>query len=147
MFPVRNRIIAGLSLGTLIVGGDKKSGARHTALYAAEYGRQVYAFPYSIGIASGELNNELIKEGCLLCDSVDDIFELLKIEKTETSVNEALSDDERAVYLAIKEGRADVKEIIEKTGKKMNELAPILSLLEIEGYIVKLAGNKFKTVK
>ncbi|HBK01510.1 MAG TPA: DNA-protecting protein DprA, partial [Clostridiales bacterium] len=71
MFPVRNRIIAGLAEGVLIAAGERQSGARHTATFALEYGKEVFAYPYSIGISSGELNNELIKDGASLCDSAD----------------------------------------------------------------------------
>ena len=146
MFPVRNRIIAGLSKGVLIVGGDRESGARHTANYAADYGREVFAFPYSIGIKSGELNNELIKSGCNLCDDINDIFDFLKIkENTEDKIS--LKGDEAVIYAAIKDGFDDVNKLVLKTDKKMFELAPILSSLEIEGLIVKMAGNKYKTVK
>ena len=146
MFPVRNRIIAGLSEGVLIVGGDRESGARHTANYAADYGRRVFAFPYSIGIKTGELNNELIKDGASLCDDVNDILSELGIESDLLPDND-LSGDELDVYLAIKDGFDDIEKIIVRTNKKMNDLAPILSLLEIEGYIVRMAGNKYKTVK
>ena len=146
MFPVRNRIIAGLSQGVLIVGGDRESGARHTANYAADYGREVFAFPYSIGIKSGELNNELIKSGANLCDDINDIFDFLKIDENSED-NISLKGDEAEIYDAIKEGFDDVNKLVLKTGKKMFELAPILSSLEIEGLIVKLAGNKYKTVK
>ena len=147
MFPVRNRIIAGLCEGVLIVGGDKTSGARHTANYAADYGRRVYAFPYSIGIKSGELNNELIKEGAALCDDVCDILSDLGVEKAVSDIATELGEDELKVFRAIKDGFDDIEKIIVKTNKKMTELAPVLSLLEIEGYIVKMAGNKYKTIK
>ena len=148
MFPMRNRIIAGLAKGTLIVGGDKKSGARHTAERANFYGREVFCFPYSIGIASGELCNSLIKDGAFLCDDVNDVLCSLGI--TEETIEEKaieLDGDEYDVYSAIKDGFDDVNKIVVRTNKKMHELAPILSMLEIEGYIVKLAGNKYKAVK
>ena len=146
MFPARNRIISGLSEGVLIVGGERDSGARHYATYAAEYGRDVLAFPYSVGIKSGELNNDLIKSGAMLCDSVDDVFRELKIERSSAKV-QGPSGDALSVYNAVKSGFEDVNTIIAETGFKIYELAPLLSELEIEGYIVKMAGNKYKTVK
>ena len=62
-FPIRNRIIAGLSQGTLVVSGALKSGTQYTANYAVEYGRDLFAVPYSIGIPSGAgCNNVITKE-------------------------------------------------------------------------------------
>ena len=146
MFPVRNRIIAGLSKGVLIVGGEKTSGARHTADYALEYGKDVYAFPYSLGIATGELNNELIKNGAYLCDDVKDILDCFGIAETTDEVSE-LEDEERLVFDYVKNGVGDVNVLVEKTGLKMYELAPALSSLEIQGYIVKTTGNNYHAVK
>lgn len=145
MFPMRNRLIAGLSKGVLIVGGDRKSGARYTAEFAAEYGREVFAFPYSLGIKSGELNNDLIKNGCALCDGFDEIFELLGLSE-EPSEDASLSDEELLVLNAVKDGADSVPKLIEKTGMKMRELAPILSSLEIQGLVARMLGNLYKAV-
>ena len=76
-FPVRNRIIAGLSKGTLVVSADKTSGALITADYAADYGRDVFAFPYSIGAFSGAGCNALIKKGAFLAENILDISEYI----------------------------------------------------------------------
>lgn len=146
MFPVRNRIIAGLSKGVLIVGGEKTSGARHTADYALEYGKDVYAFPYSLGIATGELNNNLIKNGAYLCDDVKDILDCFGIVG-DSCLDDELEDDERLVFDCIKNGVCDVNALVEKTGLKMYELAPALSSLEIQGYVVKTAGNNYHAIK
>ena len=144
MFPVRNRIIAGLSLGVLIVGGDGKSGARHTADYAVQYGRTVFAFPYSIGITSGELNNKLIKEGCSLCDDVSDITDYLHVDRD--SVSDELPEDLERILRLIKSGCDDLDKLVIKTSRPVFEINSALSELEIEGLIVKLAGNKYKSV-
>ena len=146
MFPVRNRIIAGLSKGVLIAGGKKDSGARHTATFALEGGKDVYAFPYSVGIATGELNNYLIKNGAYLCDDVNDILNNLGIEKTEeTSLD--LEEDQLKIYELIKNGKDSVDMLLEASGMKMFELAPVLTELEVGGFIVKLAGNNYKAKK
>lgn len=148
MFPVRNRIIAGLSDAVLIASGDKKSGARHTADFALNYAKQVYAFPYSVGITSGELCNELIKNGASLCDSAKDLLlEFgLKDEDIEEPVFE-LDEDEKVLYEAIKNGQEDMTDYCMKNNLKFFEIAPTLSSLEIQGLIVKLAGNRYKPVK
>ncbi len=148
MFPVRNRIIAGLSDCVLISSGGRKSGARHTAEFALDYGKEVYAFPYSVGIASGELCNELIKNGASLCDGKDDILQFFGIEKSaEISQNLDLTEEELAVYNAIKDGVEDVSLYCAQNGVKFYTIAPVLSSLEIQGYIVRTSGNKYRPVK
>lgn len=146
MFPVRNRLIAGLSSGVLITSGSKTSGARHTANFALDYGKEVFAFPYSLGITSGELPNFLIKSGANLCEGVEDILNFLGVEDTKDEQTE-LDGDEKIVYELIKSGISEVDEILKKLQIQMYELAPTLSMLELEGLIVKLAGNKYKIVK
>lgn len=144
-FPVRNRIIAGLSQGVLIVSGEMTSGARHTANYAVEYNRDVYALPYSIGVRSGELCNYLIKNGAYLCDCEEDVLSALNLEFQETAV--ALDGTETTVYNALKGGVDNVNDLILQSELKVFELAPVLSSLELKGLIVRLAGNKFKVIK
>lgn len=148
MFPVRNRIIAGLSDCVIIASGDKKSGARHTADFALDYGRQVFAFPYSVGIKSGELCNELIKNGAALCDRYQDILEELNLtyDETEEEILD-LSEDEKKLYDAIAGGKEDMTAYCMENGVKFFEIAPSLSSLEIQGMIVKTAGNRYKPVK
>ncbi len=148
MFPVRNRIIAGLSDAVLIASGDKKSGARHTAEFALNYGRQVFAFPYSVGIQSGELCNELIKNGASLCDSSGDIF--LEFGINGEALPEPtldLEEDEKVLYEAIKNGQEDMTAYCMEKDIKFYTIAPTLSSLEIKGLIVKAAGNRYKPVK
>lgn len=72
-FPVRNRIISGLSKATLVMEGRERSGAIITARHAKEQGRAVYAFPGNVGNASSEASNLLIKNGAKLFTSADDI--------------------------------------------------------------------------
>lgn len=148
MFPVRNRIIAGLSDAVIIASGSKKSGARYTADFAVEYGRQVFAFPYSVGIKSGELCNELIKNGASLCDCYEDVLEELNLtyDEAEEEILE-LDEEERKLYDAIANGKEDMTAYCIENGVKFFEIAPTLSSLEIQGLIVKIAGNRYKPVK
>lgn len=148
MFPVRNRIIAGLSDAVLIASGDKKSGARHTADFALNYGRQVFAFPYSVGIKSGELCNDLIKNGAALCDGYQDILDELGLsfDETEEEVLE-LDEEEKKLYDAISNGMEDMTKYCMQHGVRFVEIAPTISSLEIQGLIVKTAGNRYKPVK
>ena len=146
MFPVRNRIIAGLSKGVLITGGKKDSGARHTANFALDAGKEVFAFPYSLGISTGELNNYLIKNGANLCDNVNDILSFLGVQAVKEEVVD-LEGDALEVYTLIKDGADSADALLEKTGLKTYELAPILTELEVGGHIVRLSGNTYKVKK
>ena len=146
MFTLRNRILAGLSSGVLVVSAGNRSGAFSTAGYAADYGKDVFAFPYGIGVASGEGCNKLIKNGAYLCDCVEDIFSVMGIEQTNADEkNESsLDEDERAVLSALRqEGELHAERLASLTGKKMFELSAICSSLEIKGLVVRTGGNKF----
>ncbi|MBI4034881.1 MAG: DNA-protecting protein DprA [Candidatus Chisholmbacteria bacterium] len=80
-FPARNRIIAGLSLGVLVVEGASRSGTKITARWAAEYGREVFAVPGPVGGAMSQGPAELIQTGAKLVTRVEDILEELPKKK------------------------------------------------------------------
>ena len=145
-FPVRNRIIAGLSEGGLIASAPENSGALITAGDLEEYSRKVFALPYAPNSPTGEGCNALIKNGAYLCESARDIFDILGI-KASRSVAE-LSDEERELYEAIvAEGEAFLPAVAEKLGKPPFKLAPLISKLEIKGLVVRLGGNRYSILK
>lgn len=139
-FPVRNRIIAGLSKGTLIVSAGKKSGALYTAEYAEEYGRDLFAVPYGIGVSSGAGCNDLIKRGAMLTDSPEDILEHYGVIR-EKSVTETLTEAEREIIEILKDGGEHIEKIAAATGKQPFEIIPVLSIMEIKGLVVKTGVN------
>lgn len=141
MFPVRNRIIAGLSDGVLVVSAGVKSGTFYTADYAVEYGRDLFAVPYGVGVESGEGCNALIKRGAMLCDSPDDILDFYGVKKPKKEV--ALSPDETLVLDALKESEKHIEEISRTTGKPAFVLSGILSVLEIKGLVAKTGVNVY----
>ncbi len=145
MFPIRNRIIAGLSVGTLVVSGGLKSGTMYTAGYALDYGRDLFAVPYSVGIASGAGANELIKRGAFLADSPKDILSFYgKETKTEET---PLSDTEREIVSALNDGFTHIEKIAEKTGRQVFEISSALTVLEIKGVIYKQGINTYGLVR
>lgn len=146
-YPVRNRIIAGLSDAVVIASGNRKSGARHTADYAVEYGVDVMAFPYSIGITSGELCNSLIKDGAHLIESEEDVANILSVDFDATKEKIEISGVEKTVYDIIADGSCRADEILVKTGIEVCDLTPVLTMLELKGFIIKGAGGEYKPVK
>ena len=139
-FPVRNRIIAGLSRGTLVVSAGKKSGTMHTAHYAEEYGKDLFAVPYSVGVASGAGCNELIKMGAMLTDTPDDILSFYGEERKE-KIN--LTPNEKEICILLLDGERHIEYICEKLGKQIYEISPIISILEIKGVLSKMGSNVY----
>lgn len=146
-FPIRNRIIAGLSKGTLVVSADKNSGALITADYAADYGRDVFAFPYSIGAFSGAGCNALIKKGAFLAENILDIFGVYSLDFNTPAQTDPLSEDENAVYVAVKSlGDAFLPEVAETLGKPLYEVRSIICALEIKKKVAALGGNRYSAI-
>lgn len=146
-FLVRNRIMAGLSSGTLVVSAAKRSGALSTASYAADYGRDVFAFPYFAGVPSGEGCNALIKKGAYLAENALDILSVFGLELPVEKLPE-LSEAEQAVFLAVRQtGEMHAAEIAKISGRPMREVAALCAALEIKGLITRTGGNKFAAVQ
>ncbi len=145
-FYARNRILAGLSEGALILSAGAKSGALITAGRALEYGRDVFAFPYNVGAAQGEGCNELIKKGAYLCTGSEDIFSCYGMTAAETK-QIALSFEEEKILNVLREaGELHAAEISERAGVKVFEAAATLSSLELKGLVVKAGGNRYSAV-
>ncbi len=146
MFPFRNRIIAGLSQGTLIVSAGKKSGALITANYAADYGRDVFVFPYYPGAPSGAGCNFLIKNGAIPTENILDIFKEYGLDFKKPK-KEILSQEESEVLAAVRgEGEAFLPAIADKLKKPAYKIIPVIASLEIKGLVVNLGGNRYSAV-
>lgn len=144
-FPIRNRIIAGLSDGVLIVSAGIKSGTMYTAEYAEAFNKYVFAVPYSIGIKVGEGCNDLIKRGAILTDTPDDILLVFNKDKKEEKIQ--LSDEEKAVVELLSDGELHVEKISNKLGQPIFVLSALLSEMEIKGVIVKTKVNTYGLIK
>ena len=143
-FPVRNRIIAGLGKGLLVMSGGKKSGTLYTAGYADGLSKQIFALPYGINELSGAGCNELIRRGAYLTECAEDVLEYYGKEiKTQTP---ALSEAEREVLSLLKEGAIHIDKLCARLNKRAFELLPVLSMLEIKKQIVRGAGNVYEAL-
>ncbi len=141
-FPVRNRLLAALSDGVLVVSGDIDSGTRYTAQCAFDLGRDVFAFPYAVGVQSGAGCNNIIKEGGKLVDNLVDITSAFGINLTEKE-KITLSADEQEIVDILKLGKAHLTQLIQKTGKKSFEIQAVIIKLQIKNVVADLGGNNF----
>lgn len=139
-FPERNRLIAALSKGVLVVSAAKKSGALITAGYAKEYKRELFSIPYSIGVESGEGCNDLIKSGAHLTTSAGDIFGVFGIDYFKKRV--VLAPEQEKLYAEIKKrGEAHLSEL-GVLNIPIGKLLSLISEMEMAGAVIRLAGNK-----
>lgn len=145
-FHMRNRILAGLSGGVLILSAGEKSGALITANYAVDYGREVFAFPYDLGSAQGAGCNELIKKGAFLCTGERDILDYFGI-RTDAKPKLEISDEELSVMKALLNGEEmHAAAIAEQAEMQIYEVAAVLAALELKGLVVKIGGNRYKAI-
>ncbi len=141
-FPARNRIIAGLSKGVLVVEASQRSGSLITARLGLEYGREVMAIPGSIFDEGYKGTNSLIKQGAKLIDGMDDIiatcFPNLTLKKNE---HVDLNGDEHYIYEIIGLVKIHVDEVIEKSGMETRHVMAILTNLELKEAIQGIPGG------
>ena len=147
-YPIRNRIIAGLSLGTLIVSGTESSGTRYTAGYSVDCGREVFCLPYGIGVASGEICKSLIKNGATMVENVEEIASALNINLKEENQEEIeLSASEQTLYKLIRNGVSNTDILAERSGLMIFEIISALGMLELKGLIVKDSNGEYSSSK
>ena len=155
-FPIRNRIISGIALGTVVVEAAKRSGSLITARLAAEQGREVYAVPGSIHASTAQGTHELIRQGAKLVERVEDILEELGPQLaapqpgTETAGSAdggrplpALSPAEKQVFSAIGPYAIHIDELVRQLKLDSANLSAILMQLELKGVICQEPGKFF----
>jgi DNA processing protein len=153
-FPIRNRIVAGMTLGTVVVEADMNSGALITANFATEYGRQVFAVPGRIDSPRSKGCHDVIKKGAKLCEGAEDIlseFEYLfpasnrPPSASETGVLPALelSENEQKAYDALNNEESSIDEVIRRSGLPSSAVSVALLSLEMKRVVKQLPGKLF----
>jgi DNA processing protein len=154
-FPIRNRIVAGMSLGTVVVEANLSSGALITANFANEYGRQVFAVPGRIDSPRSKGCHELIKKGAKLCEGPEDIlteFEYL-FPGTNRPAAEAsgvrmtaleLTPEEATILGILGTAERDMDEVIRACGLAASAVAVALLSLEMKRLVVRAPGRGYR---
>lgn len=156
-FPRRNRIIAGLAAGTLVVEAARQSGSLITAHRALEYGRGVFALPGSVHNPLARGCHRLIRDGARLVESVGDIFEEIAPQlpadatpsaqtgpETDTrSDPDALAPEYRALLDCVGDRPVGVDELVERAGLTADAVSSMLLILELQGFVAPGPGGVF----
>ena len=153
-FPERNRLISGLSLGTLVVEAAQRSGSLITARLAAEQGREVFAIPGSIHNALARGCHRLIRDGAKLVESAADIVDelgpvtghvLQSSLDSKPKVQAPTSADDEYVELrkALSHDPATIDELARGSGLTIDQLSSMLLILELSGEVESLSGGRY----
>jgi DNA processing protein len=155
LFPVRNRIISGLSRVIVLVEAAEKSGALITASHAADQGRTVMAVPGPVEVSSSSGTNELIRKGAVLCRGVDDILEELHgvsamaaAEKTAVPAPSGpppgLDDAQCRIWEMLAEQARHPDELVQRLGLMVPQVSEALLMMEVKKVVRRLPGNRYE---
>ena len=156
-FPVRNRIVAGMGLGTIVVQGAQYSGSLITARLAMEFGREVFGVPGNITESASFAPNQMIQQGAKLVTGWESVIEelpteiraeLFPVEATSAEeraslFEQTLSPNEKKLFERLGIEPVHVDELVEATGLSSSEALAALCEMEMRGMIRQMPGKQF----
>jgi DNA processing protein len=160
-FPIRNRIVAGMPLGVVIVEGAEYSGSLITARLAMEFGREVFGVPGNVTQVVSFAPNQLIKQGAKLVTSAEGVIEELPTplraalvkaeqplaEQRNLLASEALNDSEKTIFLLLNiDNPTPIDDIVERSGLHSSEVLATLFNLEMKSIVRQWPGKQFSKV-
>jgi len=149
-FPRRNRIISGISRGTLVVEAGARSGALITARLALEQGREVFALPGQAGSLTSSGTNRLIKDGAFLVESAADILDALNLAPRPASTvpqdgeTAPTTDEEEQKVVRLLDRPKSFEELLQETHFSAAALSVCLARLELKGVVRCLPGRWYE---
>ena len=153
MFPQRNRIISGISLGTVVIEAPAKSGALITARLAGEQGREVFAVPGNITSPVSRGCHLLLRDGAVLTETAEDIVEGLGImleavpdrepEKERRRKLDDLPADQLEVLESLSHQPRNIDNVAEDCDLAASQVSSAMMLLEVKGLVKRFPGNQF----
>ena len=161
-FPCRNRIIAGLSLGTLVVEATRRSGSLITARLAGDYGREVFAVPGSIHNPMARGCHQLIRQGAKLVEDSSDVLKELAPQlapylepnpvgtpaaRGRATESPALGEGYRNLLDCMGFDPVDLAQLTKRSGLTAAELSSMLLVLELESFVEALPGGRYLRIE
>jgi DNA processing protein len=147
-FPARNRILAGMTSGTIVIEAAERSGSLITARLANEHGREVFAVPGRIDSPLSAGAHLLIREGATLVRDVEDVLQqiapALRARASAVSESRTVAGDETGIVAALENGPASADDLIRQIGRPAAEIIAVLLDLELRGVVQRRSGRQFQ---